>query len=386
MAIKRRLHRLAEYLLKQLFPIKPPDNQAFLQPPRHLLIAKAAGLGDGVLIRSLIAHLRQHRPEIEIGVLVCPPIREVLTCTSNFHEHYYNPESHNLMDVWRIIRNIRKQKYDAAISFEQRSQLPAFAFRLVGIPQRVGFLSMATGESGRFLTHGIRLNAELSMWENFRNLMRIVDPGLDSTIGTLPLPIRDENYHWVKEWLAHNNREVNKIVVLHLGSGALTYRRWPLDKFIELSRSLRAIAKRPLLFVLTGNAEEKELIDAFMAADSGPSLNACGIGSLDKTAALLQHADLLISIDTGIMHLGASMGTATIGLFGVSSPQVWGPVGSRTRVLYANVECSPCWNSYLGITPVKCNNSIQSLCMKSISVAEVLAAARDVVNGNWLYF
>jgi heptosyltransferase II len=85
------------------------------------------------------------------------------------------------------------------------------------------------------------------------------------------------------------------------------------------------------------------------------------------------------------MHLGAAMGTPTVGLFGPVSPQQWSPVGPRVATVYeTTVSCSPCVNTYLGLRPHECANPDRARCMRDVSVASVIDAARRVVEGNWL--
>ena len=137
--------------------------------------------------------------------------------------------------------------------------------------------------------------------------------------------------------------------------------------------------------ILTGLAPEQPLIHEFMDKYSGYAVDASESGSLEKTAALLRRCDLLVSNDTGIMHLAAAMGTPTVGLFGPTSPRCWAPIGSRATYVYdTKVACSPCINLYANCRPLECANPEKSRCMLDITVDSVLTAARRVIAGGWL--
>ena len=137
--------------------------------------------------------------------------------------------------------------------------------------------------------------------------------------------------------------------------------------------------------VPAGTAPERPLIRAFIDQYSGHAVDASESGSLAKTAALLRRCNLLVSNDTGIMHLAAAMGTPTVGLFGPNSPRYWAPIGARATYVYeTKVACSPCLNLYANRWPLECANPVKSRCMLDIEVDSVLNAARRVITSPWL--
>jgi heptosyltransferase-2 len=344
-----------------------------------------SGLGDAVMVRSIIEHLRRHNPELEIGVLTCPPTREALSCASNFAVHCYDPKRDNLLGLFRILREVRSAGYDAAVDFEPYTVLTPIFLRLAGLPVRVGFSNSVEPSRTRFLSHTLPLNPKLSVWQNFVVLARSIDPLLSLALMTLPLPVTEKEADWTEAWLrdhVHNNAP---LVALHIGGSARTaFKSWPVEQFVALARRLRELVAG-LTIVLTGAAADRILIDQFQTAFDGRVLDGSVLGSLQRTAILLRRCDLLVSNDTGIMHLGASMGTPTVGLFGANRPEHWAPVGMRaTYVREAKVHCSPCMNVYERITPADCFNRQYSQCMWEISVDAVIAAGRKVINGDWL--
>src|SRR5262249_53331925 len=104
-------------------------------------------------------------------------------------------------------------------------------------------------------------------------------------------------------------------------------------------------------FVLTGQPAEQPLMLEFQQRFEGRAVSAAGL-SLEQTAELLRRCRLVVSNDTGLMHLAAAMGTATVGLFGPNSPSRYAPVGPRTASVYVTrVSCSPCIQVHQGLVP-----------------------------------
>lgn len=356
---------------------------AFASPlralPRRLLAVKVHGLGDSVMVRSILGHFHRRHPEVEIGVLAGPANRYVLATGANFHLHLYDQSRLNLVAILRTLAEIRSRRYQAVLDFEQGSLAGAAFLRAANVPVRAGFVPLNSRAKAAFLTHPLRFCEADSMWTSFIRLMRLIDCDFPETISATQIPIDYETTHWVRAWLRSAAAgPIDNVSAFHLGSGPRHYKRWPVERFITLADRLR-LDSPDLLVVLTGQPFERSLIDQFIAGYSGRVVDATALGSIVKVAALLAECDLLVSNDTGIMHLGAAMGTPTVGIFGPVSPHRWAPVGPYTAsVAAAGVPCSPCAETYRLIDPPDCANPERMRCLREVSVEMVLAAAHRV--------
>jgi ADP-heptose:LPS heptosyltransferase len=224
------------------------------------------------------------------------------------------------------------------------------------------------------------------MWQSFIALTRIVDPGVTEVAEQLVIPSRPETERWLGEWWQLNigDRSENT-VALHLGCGPrMDFKRWPLENFVGLAEQLSREPRR-VTIILTGTALEKPLIREFMKAYRGRAVDASDAGNLERTAAILSRCRLLVSNDTGVMHLSAALSVPTVGVFGSTSPRHWAPIGERATYVYdTNVLCSPCVNNYQNRMPSYCSNVDQSRCLRDVTVESVLTAARRVVLNNFL--
>ena len=351
--------------------------------PQRLLVVKVFGMGDSVLVRSLIEHLAARNPKMEIGVLVGPATRELMTLGARFSVHQYTQRTLTPRTALNTLREIRQRRYDAILNFEQRSTAGSMFLSATGILSRVGFLPTVQSAKARFLTHAESFSEQDSMWQSFVKLTRMIDPGIAEDAMPLPPRCGAISEEWARKWL-DKNALGRRIVALHLGSQDLEFRRWPLDRFVRFAERIRDL-NADTTVVLTGTAPERPLIREFIANYSGHAVDASDTGSLENTTALLTRCNLLVSNDTGIMHLAAAIGTPTVGLFGPNSPSHWAPVGSRATYVYdTTIACSPCLNLYANRWPLECLNSEKSRCMLDIQIESVLSAARRVVPDGWL--
>jgi ADP-heptose:LPS heptosyltransferase len=147
-----------------------------------------------------------------------------------------------------------------------------------------------------------------------------------------------------REFLAAaGRRPERKLVALQTAASEL-HRAWSLENFSVLAQSLLAPGDVDILLV--GDARERERTERLAGLIGMPVINAAGMTSLLQLPALLQACDLLISNDTGTIHVGAAAGTPTLGLYFSSAyyPET-APYGENHAVLQVEIPCSPCQTS-----------------------------------------
>jgi lipopolysaccharide heptosyltransferase II len=149
-------------------------------------------------------------------------------------------------------------------------------------------------------------------------------------------------------------------------------RRWPPDRFGELAA--RARHALGLAAVVTGTREESELVDEVVAASGGSALELAGRLSVRELAAVAAEARAVVANDSGPLHIAAAVGTPVVGLFGPNTPEVYGPRGVPSRVVWPHPPCSPCRQR-------RCARP-DDPCMTSITVEEVFEAVRSLVSSD----
>ncbi|RJX33151.1 MAG: glycosyltransferase family 9 protein [Desulfarculus sp.] len=178
--------------------------------------------------------------------------------------------------------------------------------------------------------------------------------------------LRPEENEFGERWLRKLGLHANQPRVgLVLGASAV-FRRWPADRF---GRVAAALSERGVQVINIGNSHELDLARRAEGA-AGHSFARGYNLSLRLLAAVLSRLDLLISNDTGPLHLGQAVGTPVLGLFGPTDPVRVGPRGPRDRVLKVPPTCQPCLER-------GCQHPV---CMEQLEVEAVLQAAYAMLN------
>lgn len=165
------------------------------------------------------------------------------------------------------------------------------------------------------------------------------------------------------------------IVINPNASDLRVERRWPKESFALILQNL--LKEQPdLQLILIGNAAEKEYVNSLegLLRPSKNLINTAGKLNLSELIFILKHAALMLTNDTGPMHMAFALQTKTIALFGPCSPDQY---GAKTNgvAFYKKVACSPCVHKYI-LPPCKGNN----ICMKHIGTEEVQDALRSQLN------
>jgi ADP-heptose:LPS heptosyltransferase len=158
-------------------------------------------------------------------------------------------------------------------------------------------------------------------------------------------------------------------------SGGRQSKQWHLDRFATVARTVAAAAGGTI--VLTGSASDRPMVDDVETKLAGVAVRSlAGVLDLPETAALVGQLDVMITGDTGPMHLAAAMGAPVVALFGPSDPARYGPRAQAERILRVQLPCSPC--GQVRLPPVRCRGHVPD-CMDGISVNAVVAAALDLL-------
>lgn len=255
-----------------------------------------------------------------------------------------NPEQGVTPDL-EMITTLRSMRYDAAVIFTVYSQSPlpaAFLCRLAGIP--------------RVLAHCRENPYDLiSDWcretEPQQQIRHEVQRQLDlvATVGAccadtrLTFTTRSQDAESLKNKLASTTlATAGKWMVAHCGASAAS-RRYPADQFAQ---ALTLIGDRAGPIVMTGDASERSLIQSIVQACNGrvPLIDMAGMLSLGEFACLLEQASVLLSNNTGPVHIAAALGTPVVDLYALTNPQHT-PWQVPQRVLYNDVPCKYCYRS-----------------------------------------
>ncbi len=321
--------------------------------PGKMLIIRPGGIGDAVLLIPAISFLKQRFPSTKIDILAEKRNADVFSL-STYVENVYR------YDKLGEFRSAMRGAYDVVIDTEQWHRLSAVVARLVGARRSLGF---ATNERGRLFSHTIPYSHEDYEVDSFLHLTETLTGTVSFDAERPFLSVAGRDIARIELHLG--KLSMKKIVALFPGS-SVAERRWGNNRFHDVAAQL---SRRGYGIVVVGGAGDRLEGEKIVNEISG-GLNTCGELSLSETAAVLQGSSLLITGDSGIMHLGYAVGTRVVALFGPGIERKWAPKSPRVAVLNKHLPCSPC--TKFGYTP-RCRRD--AACMKGISVDEVVAAS-----------
>jgi lipopolysaccharide heptosyltransferase II len=371
-----------------LQPLRCLREREPARPARRVLAVKFWGIGSVQLLTPAVAALRARHPRAEIALLT-------LASNRDFAERLAVFDRVVTVDVercgWtalarrvaRLVRALRSERFDEVYDFEFFTRFSALVALATGAPRRHGFASTRVWR-GAFHTDVVPFNRYYHLARNFRLLAGGENGVAVGAADVASLPFDEHDEARAVAALARSGVDAETpLAVLNPNAGALSLeRRWPAPRFAELAR--RLIDERGWSVALVGTAGEREYAAEIAArvasrARAGRCANLAGELGIADLAALLARAQVFVTNDSGPMHVAAALGTPTLGLFGPETPVMYAPLGRRARALYRPPPCSPCINVHRNKL-ARCVHG-EALCLTSISVDEVFAAALELARG-----
>ncbi|MFP3870724.1 MAG: glycosyltransferase family 9 protein [Syntrophobacteria bacterium] len=336
----------------------------------NVLIVKLSALGDVIQAIPTFEALRRQYPRAHIGWLVEEEAADILRYYPGLDELLVCPRRRWLgglraarpgaaTDFLRFCRLLRRRRYDAVVDLQGLLKSGLWVALARGT-RKIGF-NGAREASWKFL------NERLPSYDPNRHaLERYLDVARYLGAEAGRTSIRDlwnrAEGAQIKRRLARITRETRRLVVCHPMSRWPT-KLWPEDRFAHLARKIAEDLKASVVF--TGGAADRGKVSRIIyQAGCQEIFNWAGTTNLRELAYLYKHAALVIAVDSGPMHLAALLGTQVVALFGPTAPWRTGPYGEGHTVLWAGLDCSPCFQ--------KSCNTMQ--CMAAITVKDVMEA------------
>ena len=322
--------------------VAPPQMEDL--KPFRILIRGSNWLGDSIISVSAVRAIKAGRPDAHLTILTPEKIAAVWRLVPEVDE-VIGLTSRSLFNAVRLLR--RQEPFDVAILFPN-SLRAALEVWLAGVPRRVGY----RGHHRRWLLNQIipeRPKRGPIEHQVLHYLQIATEMGAPPNLPQGRLRLRR----------GKGNGATAKIGLCP-GAEYGPAKRWLPERFAEVANAVSA--QRPVQWILFGAPGDAEN-GATVAAGIGAScINRIGQTTLDELIAELSECALLLTNDTGTMHLATILGVPVVAVFGSTEPRLTGPLGSHHHVIRHQVECSPC---FLRECP------IDFRCMKAVTVDEV---------------
>jgi lipopolysaccharide heptosyltransferase II len=336
---------------------------------RKILVREVNWVGDAVLTLPALEALDRRFPEAEIVVLGRPWVAGLFGGQRSVDRvlDYESAGVHRgLSGRWALARRLRQDGFDLAMVFPN-SWDAAMVPRLAGIPCRVGY---PTDGRRLLLTHPVK--AETGARERhqvFRYLDLVRALGGDGE--ALPrLTVTPDAIRAADDLLAQQGVEAGVTwIAVNPGSVYGSAKRWPPERFAAVADDLAV--RRGTKVLLIGSRQETGILESVAWAMREPAVVLGGRTDIGMLPGLLRRARLLLTNDTGAMHVAAAVGTPVLAIFGPTDADATGPLGARCRYVRTPVPCSPC---LLRECP------IDHRCMTGVTVEQVMRAAEELLN------
>lgn len=319
-----------------------PDGEAVLKPFR-MVIRSSNWLGDALMSVPAVRAIKRGRPDAHVAVLTPAKLADIWREVAEVDEIIPISPSDS---VFTVARRLRSGDFDAAILFPNSLRV-ALESWLAGIPRRVGY-------------PGHRRSALLNQIPREKKTKKPAVP-------------KHQVHHYLRlaefigaeiRGIAHTEkrapftRSQTARIALCPGAEYGPAKRWLPERFGEVMQ--RVSAERDCVWMLVGVAKDLPVGEEILQHSGTARVeNLIGKTTLAELITLLRTCDLLLTNDTGTMHLAAFLGVPVVAVFGSTEPALTGPLGEGHQVLRRHVACSPC---FLRECPLdfRCMNAVES--------------------------
>ena len=374
-----------------LRPRRPP---LATEEVSRILLLKMWGMGSIVLATPLLGRLRARYPGARIDFVTLRENTAILDRVPGVDRVFGIDLGRGILrflvgtcaTLWRI----RRQRYDLLLDLEFFTRFSAI-FSLLAGPRRSHGFSAKGKWRGQLHDVQVPFNAYHHVTANFLALasgdpMEPVDEEhVHGTRALPPLQTDDATWQACRSELAGDDawRDDLPIVVVNPNAGDMALeRRWPREQVAELTTRLAGTGR--VNVVLTGSRAERAYVESVVDACGADTqvVNAAGRIDLSGLVALLAQSAVVVTNDSGPLHIAAAAGAPTVALFGPETPTLYGPLrsrpGQRHVVHHLRLACSPCM--FVHDNKVLSCWFAQAKCMTGISPDAVLASVEALLD------
>jgi len=350
-----------------------------------ILIIGPAWVGDMVMAQTLYKLLHKQYPGCQIDVVGPPASIPLVSRMPEISRGWTLPIGHKVLGLrarWQLARELRKQHYTHAFVLPNSWKSALIPF-LAGIPKRISWI----GEQRWGLLNDIRRLDRVALPLMIQRFAALAFPAkTDLTtfaeqyyFSTLPWPKFEVTETQRAEALSKANIKLNDQPILALCPGAEfgAAKRWPAEHYAVLANTY---LKRGWAVWLFGSPKEQDAATHIMEFTNQRCVNLVGKTKLIDAIDLLANATIVVTNDSGLMHVAAAVEKPLIVIYGSSSPKFTPPLSKRAQVLSLNLNCSPCFQRECPLGHLKCLRDLLPVQVMSAIDAEMNNAVNNEIN------
>ncbi len=347
--------------------------------PKKILIMRSGAIGDVVMTTPLIKAIRRKFPSAEIDYIVGNWSKKVLEGNPQLNRIISFDDKivydKKIKEIWGLIKEIRTEQFDLAFVLDKSYHWGILAY-LMGIKQRIGFDRFGEG-----FAHNLSVFYDGSKYEGDYNLElleglekgeteargKIIDKMIDRQ---MKIPLSEAEEDFATAFFRKNKIKGRTIGIIAGGAKnpgqTMDLKRWPLENYVSL---IRTLSKEHNVLLLGGPSDKdvsERIGHEIKSANLFDAIGQCGI---KESVALMKRCEVVVTHDTGPLHMAAATGTKVIALFGPTPAHRFAP--RNAVVLETKTDKCPCYDIYGNFTACS-----EADCMKKISVETVIETVK----------
>ncbi len=344
---------------------------------KRILVRGPNWLGDAVMCEPAFRGLRRLFPDAQIALLVKPAVADLFAghpTLTRVLTYDINGRHAGLSGKWALAGQLRRQGFDLAVLFQNAFEA-AFLTFLAGVPRRYGY---ETDGRSLLLSDPVAAPDRRTLVHQVRYYWDLLKPlGLTGDPPAPELVVFPEEEQAMAERFAQGGLTATDVVVgINPGSTYGEAKRWLPERFAEvterLCRTIRESREQQVSVVIIGAKGEERLGHEIAARLSSRSLVLSGTTTIRELMAAVKRCAMLLTNDTGPMHIAAAFQVPVVAIFGPTDWRTTSPFGGAHAIVRQPVDCAPC---LLRECP------IDHRCMTRVSVDQVYEAATKQLSG-----
>lgn len=347
-------------MLERLDFFAHPWDDVFMGPFSNIIVRMPNWIGDLVMALPALVSLREAFPHSKLTAMVVNPLGELLEKDPHIDELFCFDKPKGMSrrsDKRDIVEKIAQGKYDLGILLTN-SLSSAWWFWQGKVRERIGY---ATQGRSLLLTKKVEMTETVTRQHLTKTYQEILAPlGIAYHKRAPKLYLTQEEILEARQALMHFGAASDKpLIGINPTAAYGPSKCWLPERFREVALKMLEKSSATLLFF--GDVESAPLVREICSGLCERAINLAGLTSLRELMAFIYLCDVLLTNDSGPMHMGAALSTEIVALFGSTDEVVTGPY--QGRVLHKKVDCSPCFKK-------QC--PIDFRCMKAITTDETV--------------
>ncbi len=349
-----------------------------MENPRKILIFKTGAIGDVLMTTPFVRQLRKQFPKSQIVYYVGTYSASVLEGNKNinrierFDQNMFFRK--NIFKVLSLRNKIKKEKFDAAFILDKHWIFGLF-MKLCNIPTRIGF---NRNREGKYHTDSIIYQQAQHEIIYYLSLLEAISIKPDTKDTQLDLTVPKKDLSFADSFF-RKNKLTGKVIGMLLGGGGENpgesgaIRKFQTEKYIELIQRLSNNHK----IILIGGPNDRQLNeDVIRFIKNKNVINSAGAANIKQSAAIMKRCAVIVTHDSGPMHIASAVNKKIVSLFGPTNPKRKAPLHDESIAIWHDQDIYEEEYELFGKQP---SASKKGKWMKRISVQEVEKAVKSLL-------